>query len=147
MKKTRAIFQCLMAALLSIATGAGLLPAAAQPAAPSPKLEAPQSVFILPEDAKQGRDPFFPNSQRPYQYNNSQLGHGAQVTSLRWGGVSGPPNHRLVIINNHTFAEGDEEEVITSQGKILVHCLEINDNSVVVEANGQRIELEMSNDK
>jgi hypothetical protein len=150
MKKTRVnLFQGgLTAVLLSMAAGVGLLPLAAQPVASTPKPDVSQSVFIFPENAKQGRDPFFPNSLRPYQDFNSQPGHaGAQLTSLRFVGVSGPPNHRLVIINNHTFAEGDEEEVTTPQGKILVLCVEIGDHSVVVEANGQRIELTLSDNK
>ena len=137
-----------MAALLSMAAGAGLLPLAAQPVSSSPKPDFSQSVFIFPENAKQGRDPFFPNSLRPYQEADFQPGHtGAQLTSLRFVGVSGPPNHRLVIINNHTFAEGDEEEVTTQQGKILVLCVEIGDHSVVVEANGQRIELTLQDNQ
>jgi hypothetical protein len=55
--------------------------------------------------------------------------------------MSGSPDHRLVIINNVTFAVGDEAEVITPQGRIRIHCLEITGNSAVVEANGQRQQL------
>jgi hypothetical protein len=50
-------------------------------------------------------------------------------------------DHRLVIINNHTFAEGDEEDVSTPGGRIRVRCVEIRGNSVLVEADGQRQEL------
>jgi hypothetical protein len=56
-------------------------------------------------------------------------------------GFSGSPDHRLVIINNVTFAVGDNAEVSTSQGRIHIHCLEIGGNSAVIEANGQRHEL------
>jgi hypothetical protein len=133
--------------LLSMVAGAGLLPLSAQPAAPVPKPEISQSIFTFPENQKQGRDPFFPNSQRPYQEVNADHNPGAQITSLRMGGVSGTPNHRFVIINNHTFAEGDDVEVTTPQGKVLVHCVEITDHSCVVEANGQRVELTMSDNK
>lgn len=147
MKKTRInLFQGLMAALLSMTAGAGLLPLAAQPVAPSPKPDASQSVFNFPDNPKQGRDPFFPDSQHPYQESNADH-PGAQITSLKYVGVSGPRNHRLAIINNHTFAVGDEEEVTTPQGKVLVRCLEINDHSVVVEANGQRIELNLQDNQ
>jgi hypothetical protein len=143
MKKTRInVFQGLMAALLSMAAGVGLLPLAAQPAVTPPKMD--QSIFNIPEDQKQGRDPFFPSSLRPYQGSTHP---GVVPTGLKLIGISGPPNHRLAIINNHTFGVDDEEQVTTSQGKVLVHCLEITEHSVVVEANGQRIELIMSDNQ
>ena len=139
MKKTRInVFQGLMAVLLSMAAGAGLLPLAAQPAAPAPKLDA-QSIFTSPENAKQGRDPFFPSSQRPYMDVSNHP--GVAPTGLKLIGISGSPGHLLAIINNHTFGVGDEEQVTTSQGKVSVVCLEISEHSAVVEANGQRIEL------
>ena len=53
-------------------------------------------------------------------------------------GTSGSPDHRLIIINNVTFGVGDDAEVITSQGRIRIHCLEISGNSAVIEADGQR---------
>lgn len=125
-----------MAAQILMAAGLGLLPLAAQPAATPPKLDT-QSIFTIPENPKQGRDPFFPNSNRPFQDSP----HGIIPTGLKLVGISGTPNHLLAIINNHTFAVGDEEQVTTSQGKISVLCLEIHEHSTEVEANGQRIEL------
>jgi len=56
-------------------------------------------------------------------------------------GVSGQPPQRLAIINKRTFAVGDNLEVSTSQGRIRVRCLEISENSAVIEVNGQRHEL------
>ena len=50
-------------------------------------------------------------------------------------------DHRLVIINNHTFAAGDEGDVITRDGRIHLSCIEIKTNSVVIEVGGQRHEL------
>jgi hypothetical protein len=101
-----------------------------------------QSVFIQPAGPKDGRDPFYPASTRPYQSavvaaKTAEL----NLNLLVLQGISGEPAHRLVIINKRTFAVGDNLEVSTSQGRIRVHCLEINDNSVVIEANGQRHEL------
>ncbi|MEI9959883.1 MAG: hypothetical protein WDM76_01765 [Limisphaerales bacterium] len=43
-----------------------------------------------------------------------------------------------MIINNHTFGAGDFGEVITPQGRLYIHCVEINANSVIIESNGQR---------
>jgi hypothetical protein len=104
--------------------------------------EAPKSVFNLPTSSKEGRDPFFPNSMRPYEaaYNVTHTG----VSALVLRGFSGPAGHRLVIINNHTFGEGDEEDVTTPAGRIRVLCVEIRGNSVLVEADGQREELTFS---
>jgi hypothetical protein len=100
---------------------------------------APKSIFNLPTSSKEGRDPFFPNSMRPYEaaYIVNHTGTSALVLK----GFSGPVDHRLVIINNHTFAEGDEEDVSTPGGRIRVRCVEIRGNSVLVEADGQRQEL------
>ncbi|HTQ51129.1 MAG TPA: hypothetical protein VMJ12_10490 [Candidatus Acidoferrales bacterium] len=103
---------------------------------------APRSVFIQPANPSEGRDPFFPSSLRPYQGAVVPGSHAvADVGVLAIQGISGPPGHRLVIINNVTFAVGDDAEVSTSQGRIHIHCLEIGENLVVVEANGQRHEL------
>ena len=102
------------------------------------------SVFIIPAGPKDGRDPFFPASTRPYQLTPLTSDKTNEVTnldSLVMQGISGVPPQRLVIINKHTFAAGDYGEVSTSQGRIRVHCLEINANSTVIEVNGQRHEL------
>lgn len=101
------------------------------------------SVFILPTSPKEGRDPFYPASTRPYQ---SAVVPGAKPSELNLNllvlqGISGQPPHRLVIVNKRTFAVGDDSEVSTSQGRIRVHCLEINERSAVIEVNGQRHEL------
>jgi hypothetical protein len=63
------------------------------------------------------------------------------VSSLVLKGISGPPDHRLVIINNHTFGTGDEETIVTPQGPVHIRCVEIKDRSVVIESGGQRHEL------
>jgi hypothetical protein len=101
------------------------------------------SVFNMPASPKDGRDPFYPASSRPYQ---TAVVASAKTADLNMSllvlqGISGQPPHRLVIINKRTFAVGDDSEVSTSQGRIRVHCLEINENSAVIEANGQRHEL------
>jgi hypothetical protein len=147
MKKYRAkLFQVLTAVILEVIAQTGSLPLSAQPVASLPKPDTSKSIFTFPENQTQGRDPFFPNSLRPY-LSNPGNNPSAIVTALRLVGVSGPLNHRLVIINNHTFGVGDEEEVTTAQGKVDVRCVEINDQSAVVEANGQRIELKLSDNQ
>ena len=101
----------------------------------------PQSVFVIPSNSKEGHDPFYPESLRPYQIAAAANPKVADVTSLRLRGFSGELPNRYVIINNHTFAAGDEGDVITSIGRIHLRCIEVKTNSVVIEVGGQRREL------
>ena len=104
----------------------------------------PASVFILPAGLQTWSGSVFP-------IVNPAVSDGAAVPNVKspelnldmlvMQGISGLPPHQLVIINKHTFAVGDEGEVSTSQGRIHVHCLEINAHSAVIEVNGQRHEL------
>jgi hypothetical protein len=110
----------------------------AQPAAPE---VVSRSVFVVPTNSNEGRDPFFPNSTRAYDIISAARPHAGDVTSLVLKGISGPPDRRLAIINNHTFAIGDEQDLATPQGRIHIRCVEIKDTTVVIETAGQRHEL------
>jgi hypothetical protein len=137
-------FRSIQAALLSTVFAA-VLPVMAAPSGQTDETAklAPHSTFIQPANPSEGRDPFFPSSIRPYQGAVVPGAHpaAADVGALIIQGFSGAPDHRLVIINNVTFAVDDDAEVSTSQGRIHIHCLEIGVNSAVIEANGQRHEL------
>ena len=63
--------------------------------------------------------------------------HTVEITSLKVPGVSGTPGHLFAIINNHTFAVGEEGDVKTSGGPVHLRCVEIQNNAVMVEINGQ----------
>jgi hypothetical protein len=117
----------------------------AAPPVPVMPQSTARSIFTLPNNSKEGRDPFFPNSMRPYE-NAIVVPQKADVSSLVLRGFSGPPDHRFVIINNHTFGVGDEEDVLTAQGRIHIHCIEIKGNTVSIEVNGERHELSYSAD-
>jgi hypothetical protein len=112
--------------------------AALQPA--TPEMVA-HSVFVIPMNPKDGRDPFFPNSNRPYETTQASQPHVGDVSSLVLKGISGQSDNRLAIINNHTFGLGDEQDIVTPQGRIHVRCVEIKDHSVVIESAGMRHEL------
>lgn len=115
------------------------------PVAQTNKVETTRSVFIIPSNSKEGCDPFFPNSNRPYEIAAAGDTRTGNVTSLVLKGFSGSQDHRLVIINNHTFATGDTGDVITSDGRVHLRCIEIKTNSVVIEVGSQRRELIYSN--
>jgi hypothetical protein len=112
----------------------------APPAAPEP---VKRSTFTMPASPKDGRDPFFPNSTRPYETAIAAVAQprAGDMSSLVLKGISGPPDRRLAIINNHTLAIGDEETITTPQGPIHIRCVEIKGNSVVVESGGLQHEL------
>ena len=118
-----------------------VLPVAAAPVAQPVTQVALRSVFVLPTNPSEGRDPFFPTSTRPYEDAASKIPMVADLTSLVLKGISSSPEHRLVIINNHTFGVGDEGDVLTSHSRIHIRCIEIKDKTVVFESGGQRHEL------
>ncbi len=116
----------------------------AQPAAPEVVL---RSIFVMPKGPKDGRDPFFPNSTRPYEIVSANQPHVADLSSIVLKGISGPSNRRLAIINSHTFGVDDEATLSTPQGPIRIRCIEIKADSVVIESGGQRHELSYPNNR
>ena len=123
-----------------VAAGAVLGAAPANPAAKAPPA---RSVFVVPTNAGEGRDPFFPESSRVFQVAviSSKT---VEISSLAVKGFYRDAKGALVIINNHTFAVGDEQDVLTSGGRVHIRCLEIRPNIVVIEINGQKHELTFS---
>jgi hypothetical protein len=101
------------------------------------------SVFVLPSSPQEGRDPFYPESTRPYITAMATKTVTVAAT-LTIRGFSGTADDRTVIINNHSFGVGDEGDVSTPTGRVHLRCLAINSNSVVVECDHQRRELTFS---
>ena len=101
-----------------------------------------KSVFILPANAKEGRDPFFPESTRTFDAAVA-ANKTVEISALNIKGFSGTPGHRFVIINNHTFGSGDEGDVRTATGRIHIRCTEIRSDTVIIEVNGQRREMHL----
>ncbi|MCX6896622.1 MAG: hypothetical protein NTZ16_14250 [Verrucomicrobia bacterium] len=90
-----------------------------------------------------GRDPFFPMSSRQAAAL-SENGESQPAIILALKGFSGPAHRRFAIINDHTFAVGEESEVLTAGGRIRVRCVEIRaDVAVVTIGGGQKIELRL----
>ena len=117
-------------------------------AAPA-ELELPKSVFIIPTASAQGKDPFFPLSTRlspppPPPVSPTDVAPVVvQSVQLDLKGISGAVNRRLAIINNQTFAVGEEAEVAVNAGRVRVVCKEIKNDSVLVLVNGQERTLRL----
>jgi hypothetical protein len=126
--------------------------ASAQTASPAPAVRSapetravetnpvPRSVFVVPTNSVEGRDPFFPNRLAGASSTKHPV---SKIPPLILNGISGTPEHRLVMINGRTMAEGEEPEVPTSAGRVRVRCIKIKADSVLVEVNGEPQELRL----
>lgn len=102
-----------------------------------------RSVFITPNGPKEGRDPFFPDATSIYRRGPvTVVQHIPVADSLKLVGILG---NSLANINGTTFAAGETQEVKTAAGPVSVRLLSIKaqDESVVIEADGQRRELKV----
>jgi hypothetical protein len=149
MKPRNRIFPGLPAVLLPVAM-AGSLALRAAPQERPAKQETPQSVFIIPNSPNEGRDPFYPQSTRRYSASPGAVAPNASdsplvvTDSLALKSIVGG----LAIINNHSFAPGEEGDVIDSDGQRQhIRLLEIKSKtkSVVVKIGGQSVELTLQN--
>lgn len=112
----------------------------------TPEAPAGQSVFVIPAKPPEGKDPFFPHSTRPYgTVAPAKNGQPTVVAELTLRGISGTPEHPLAIINNYTFAAGEEREVVTGDSRVRIRCLEINMSAgaVLVQIGSERRELRL----
>jgi len=146
MKARTHILKYLLAALLPVAV-AGQLPLNAAPTPPKAKLEIQPSVFNVPTTPSEGRDPFFPASPRVFTTNPVNQPSGPALTDLTLKSIVGNPPRVLAIINNHTFATGDEGDITTKSGQRLhIRCVDINlkAGTATVEANNASEVLHLS---
>lgn len=109
---------------------------AAAPAKPAPV----RSEFVMPASPREGRDPFFPESTRPYE-TAMVVKHTVELNVFSVKGISIENGHPMAIINNHTFAVGDEGDVLTPSGRVHLRCTDIRAGTVEIEVNGVKREL------
>lgn len=127
---------------LMLAAFAAQISIAQTPKTAAPKISvAPpaRSTFNQPANPKEGRDPFFPESTHPYEA--AIAAQTVTTTTLTVKGYSIANGRPIVIINNHSFMVGDEGDVLTAGGRAHLHCLEIRNDTVIVEINGIRHEI------
>jgi hypothetical protein len=125
-------------------------PASAKPGiSGSPLIQSnaiPQSMFVIPTSPKEGRDPFFPTSERFASSGTSTNARPAPATSLSaliLQGISGSGDRRLAIVNGRTLAEGEETEISVGATRIRFRCVEIKADAVVIEMGDNRRELRL----
>jgi len=139
------ILRSLLAALLPLAVASPLLSSAAPPPQPA-KLEVPPAIsdFTYPNNASEGRDPFFPASSRAYVTSPGNVARGPSVTDLVVKTIIGTPPRVFAVINNHTFAPGDDGDVTLKNGQRMhIRVLSVNPDagSVTIETGGATVTL------
>jgi hypothetical protein len=106
----------------------------ADPTPPSTVPPATLSIFVTNDTA--AKDPFFPQRQL---FDGNSTGktpspRPVRVESLVLKGIIGPPEKRFALINNATFAPGEQLEIrVDVDRKVTVKCVEIRKDTVVVE--------------
>ena len=109
-----------------------------------PEVPIPQSVFNLPTQPSDGRNPFFPQSTlkiAPPKLNHPE--NPLDTASFVLNGITSPPK-RTAMINGRTFEPGEEGEVrLPAGGKMLIKVEEIKSESAIIVVGGQRRELRL----
>jgi hypothetical protein len=141
-------------AALSVAT-VNSAPAAKTPEAKAPaaaaeaEVQIPKSVFAIPNTAGVARDPFYPSRIIQAEVSKPTTNAAPRVASLSClvlKGLSGTPASPLAMVNGRTMARGEDAEIVTECGRLLVHCVDITTNSAIVEVGGERRELRLRSD-
>jgi hypothetical protein len=111
-----------------------------------PPAEVPIARSIFVTNDASGVDPFFPNSTR--RKTQSSFVDPKKVLpgvgALQLKGIMGPPDKRIALINNLTFAKGEEQDVRVPTGTLKIKCVDIRLKSVVVTLEGQAQEHELN---
>lgn len=138
----------------TITAAAKVVPAASTHRAVTPAVNPSGSVtskseFVVPRGPTDGRDPFFPNSSRPYASEAVvKIKNDTALADFEFSlkGISGSAEQPLAIINNTTFTTGEENEVIIKSKRIKIRCIEINmtAGTVLYEYGGARRVLKLS---
>jgi hypothetical protein len=84
-----------------------------------------------------GKDPFFPRSHRrdpslPVEEVKAQVD-----STLILKGIVGSLHRRIAVINDETMLAGEESLVRTPGGHVKIKCLEIGDDYVTVQVEGE----------
>ena len=107
-------------------------------------VEVAKSTFAMPRNRNEGRDPFFPSSDYPYQQAGTKPRPGQAAGSpvdLKLTGIGGTAAKRLANINGRTFAKDEDGEMTVNGNKVQIHIVDILEDSVILTVNGEQREL------
>jgi hypothetical protein len=139
-------------ALTTFAIEASLISAQAAPGTNTTTVtnSVQKSVFNVPANKDEGRDPFFPSSTRLWGITvvatPTAKAKPSGLDCLVLKGLSGAPANPLAMINGRTMSKGEDAEINTDCGRILVHCVDITSTNAVIEVSGERRELRLRSD-
>ena len=103
----------------------------------TPKLDAtdPDGIRAVREQ------PTTPNSTRPPYYSFAST--SAPPSTLTLKNISGVPPRRLAIINDRTFATGEQARLTLAMSNVVIRCLEIRSNSALIQLEGTGVKQEL----
>jgi hypothetical protein len=108
-----------------------------------PEVPIPNSVFTIPSQPSEGRNPFFPQSAPHVPPPSFPKNPSVEASWFVLNGITSPPK-RTAMINGRTFEAGEEGEVrVASGAKVLIKCEEIRAESAIIITGGARRELRL----
>lgn len=122
--------------------------AVAKSETPAPeRIEIPRSEFVIPTSPMEGRDPFYPDSTRMFAMAAKTASKGAAKPApsvqFQLKAISTSGGRRVASINNRPFETNEEGELAFGSARIRIRCVEIRDDSVLIEVDGQPHELRL----
>lgn len=107
-----------------------------------------KSEFAVPRKNTEGRDPFFPESARPFMTETpvkTAVTVNAPEAEFVLKGIAGTAEQPLAIINTTTFTTGESNDVIIKSQRFKVRCVEINvvTGTALIEYGGSRRQLKL----
>ena len=110
-----------------------------------PEVEIPPSVFVIPSQAREGRNPFFPGAAIGTPSPKAPASATAFVDgdALVLNGITSPPKP-TAMINGRTLAPGEEAELrLPSGAKVRIRLELIKGETAVIRVGDQRRELRL----
>ena len=121
-------------------------PADSKQASASQEPVIPTSVFVLPANPKEGKDPFFPTSMRIFASQQPVVPKGQKAPVIEIPlTLTGIIPLKLAMVNGRTFEQGEEGEVVANGVRKKIRCLKVKTESAIVELlpEGERRELKL----
>jgi hypothetical protein len=106
------------------------------------EMSFPRSVFVYDDGA--GKDPFFPDRQRPDDRSAAKKAvEPAKQESLTLRGIAGSAGRKVALINGRPFAKGETGEIKVGTNTFRIRVADIKEKSATIERDGQTNELQL----